>query len=122
VDSVLAADGIDEILTVMMEGYPEWATPSATGDTLLIECTDQPGSWSLGFITWSGVAPESGADYRDQPGIVFNDAAQPTAVLRGPAGDLDLFLWGRGNREALSIEGDLALVQRLRGIAADSTG
>lgn len=121
-EKVLAADGIDEILTVMMEGYPQWATPTATRDTLLIECTDQPGAWSLAFITWSGISPESGTAYEDEPGIVFEEAAAPSAVLRGAAGDLDLFLWGRGLREACAIEGDVALVDRLRVIAADSTG
>jgi uncharacterized protein (TIGR03083 family) len=122
VEPILAADGIDEILTVMMEGYPEWATPTSTRELLRIKCTDQPGSWSLGFITWSGVGPESGTEYRDEPGIVFEEAAKPTAVLRGTAGDLDLFLWGRGPREALMTEGDLALIDKLRAIAADSTG
>ena len=122
VQSILAADGVDEILTVMMEGYPDWAIPTATGDALRIECTDQPGSWSLQFITWSGTSPESGTKYRDEPGIVFDEAAKPSAVLRGPAGDLDLFLWGRGPRATLGTDGDLALVDKLRGIAADSTG
>ena len=53
----------------------------------------------------------------------------PTRLLRSgsggrcrPAGDLDLFLWGRGPREALATDGDLALVDKLRAIAADSTG
>jgi uncharacterized protein (TIGR03083 family) len=122
VEPVLAADGIDEILTVMMEGYPEWATPTATQDTLRIECTDQPGSWSLIFITWSGTDPESGTDYLGEPGILFEDVKKPTAVLRGAASGLDLFIWGRGPREALATEGDLALVEVLRSIAADSTG
>lgn len=122
VESVLAADGIDEILTVMMEGHPEWATPTATRDTLRIECTDQPGSWSLRFITWSGTDPESGTVYQDEPGIVFEEVAKPAAVLHGTATDLDLFLWGRGPREPLAMDGNLALVEKVRAIAADSTG
>ena len=122
VESVLAADGIDEILTVMMEGHPEWATPTAAQDTLRIECTDQPGSWSLRFITWSGTGPESGTVYQDEPGIVFEEVAKPAAVLHGTATDLDLFLWGRGPREPLAMDGNLALVEKVRAIAADSTG
>jgi uncharacterized protein (TIGR03083 family) len=122
VESVLAADGIDEILAVMMEGHPEWATPTATHDTLRIECTDQPGSWSLRFITWSGTGPESGTVYQDEPGIVFEEVARSTAVLHGTATDLDLFLWGRGPREPLATDGNLAMVEKIRAIAADSTG
>ncbi len=122
VESGLAADGIDEVLTVMMEGYPGWADAIETEHTLTIECTDQPGRWSMRFITWSGTGPESGTEYRDEPGIVFTETAKPTTVLRGPAGDLDLFLWGRGSSDKLAAEGDPTLVGRLREVAALSTG
>ena len=122
VESVLAADGIDEVLTVMMEGSPDWAAVQGTSHTLRIECTDQPGSWSMRFITWSGTSPQTGIDYRDEPGIVFEETDQPTTILRGPAGALDLFVWGRGPRDTLAAAGDLSLVDRLRATAAASTG
>jgi len=122
IDPRLAADGIDEILTVMMGGCPDWATSTATDQTLRIECRDRPDSWSLRFITWSGTGPESGTDYRDEPGLIFEAVGQPTTVIRGPAGDLDLFLWGRGPKEALTITGDDSSVDTLRAIAAAATG
>lgn len=122
IEPELAADGIDEILTVMMEGCPDWATYTTTDQTLTIECQDRPVSWSLRFITWSGAGPESGRNYRDEPGILFETVDQPTTVMRGPAGDLDLFLWGRGPKEALTITGDGSLVDTLRAIAAAATG
>jgi uncharacterized protein (TIGR03083 family) len=121
IDPPLAADGIDEILTVMMEGFPDWASSNTTRDTLRVECTDRPGSWSVRFITWSGVGPESGTDYRDEPGILFEEIEAATTTLSGPASDLDLFLWGRGPKERLSIHGEAALVDRLRGIAREAT-
>jgi hypothetical protein len=105
----------------MMEGFPTWATSTTTGDTLRIECTDRPGSWSVRFITWSGGSPESGNDYRNEPGIVFEPMQAATTTLSGTASDLDLFLWGRAPKERLSITGDEALVDRLRGIARDAT-
>jgi uncharacterized protein (TIGR03083 family) len=121
VEPALASDGIDEVLTVMIEGYPEWATPTATDETLRIECTDQPGSWSMRFITWSGAGPESGTVYRDQPGIVLDESARAASVIRGSACDLDLFLWGRAQKGRLALVGDTSLVDRLRDIAADAT-
>jgi uncharacterized protein (TIGR03083 family) len=121
IESVLAADGVDEILTVMMEGFPEWAESTPNDETVRIQCTDQPGSWSLRFITWTGTGPESGTEYRDEPGIVFEDANEPTTTIRGTASELDLFLWGRGPRERLSVDGDASLVDRLREIAAEAT-
>jgi uncharacterized protein (TIGR03083 family) len=121
IDPPLAADGIDEILTVMMEGFPSWASSTTTGDTLRIECTDRPGSWSVRFITWSGVRPESGTDYQNEPGIVFEPIQAATATLSGTASDLDLFLWGRAPKERLSIAGDETLVDKLREIAAAAT-
>lgn len=122
IEPELAADGIDEILTVMMEGCPDWATYTTTDQTLTIECQDRPDSWSLRFITWSGTGPESGDDYRDEPGFLFETVDQPTTVIRGGAGDLDLFLWGRGPKAALTITGDGRLVDTLRAIAAAATG
>ena len=122
VEAVLAADGIDEVLTVMMEGYPGWAAATETGDTLRIECTDQPGDWSVRFISWSGTGPGSRIEYRNEPGIVFAETDKPTTVLRGTAGDLDLFIWGRGPSDNLVAEGDPSMVDRLRDVAALSTG
>ncbi len=122
VEAGLAADGIDEVLTVMIEGYPRWASATETADTLTLECTDQPGSWSMRFITWSGTGSESGTEYRNEPGIVFAEMDQPTTVLRGTAGDLDLFIWGRTPGDHLTAVGDPSLVDRLRVLAALSTG
>ncbi|MDH3259498.1 MAG: maleylpyruvate isomerase family mycothiol-dependent enzyme [Acidimicrobiia bacterium] len=120
-DSALAADGVDEILTVMMEGYPDWATSAATDQTLEIECNDRPGSWSMRFITWTGTGPESGTSHNDEPGIAFESVDDPTTIVRGTAGDLDLFLWGRGPKDRLIVDGDPSLVDTLRAIAAEAT-
>ena len=122
IDSGLAADGIDEVLTVMMEGFPAWATSTPSNQTLRIELDDQADSWSLRLITWTGVGPESGTKYRDEPGVVFELVDEPTTVMRGHASDLDLFLWGRGPKDALSVEGEASLVDTLRSIAAAATG
>jgi uncharacterized protein (TIGR03083 family) len=121
-EPALAADGVDEILTVMMEGYPDWATATATDQTLRIDCRDRSDSWSMRFITWSGTGPESETKYENKPGIAVEDVDNPATILGGAAGDLDLFLWGRGPKDHLTTEGDPSLIDSLRAIAADATG
>ena len=121
IEPSLAADGVDEVLAVMMEGSPDWARVTPTDHTLRIECTDRAGSWSLRFMTWTGTGPESGTEYRDEPGFVFGEVGRPTTAVSGTASDLDLFLWGRGPKENLSVSGDPSLVDTLRQIAAEAT-
>lgn len=120
-DAALAADGIDEVLTVFMVGSPEWSEEIRSEPTLRLECTDQPGTWDLRFMTWSGTNPESGNEYQDEPGVVFDEVAGPSAVAQGSASDLDLFLWGRSPGDRLAVEGDTSLLDALRSIAAAAT-
>ncbi len=60
VDSAVAADGVDELVTVMLCGVPEWATFDPTTDTLRLEVTDTGDAWTLGFGRMTGTSPDTG--------------------------------------------------------------
>ena len=121
VEPELAADGVEELLVVMVTGYPDWADVNEYDGTLRLECTDQDAAWTLRYVTFSGTSPNSGVAFADEPSFVFADESAPIAVARGKASDLLLYGWGRGPMTALDIEGDMTLVADFRSVAADVT-
>ncbi len=118
VASEFAADGVDEILTVMMSGVPDWASFRPDGDIIAVETTDTGDRWVLETGVFSGMSPDSGKIYEAEPAASLSDA-EPTGTIRGSAADLDLWLWGR--RISAWIEGDHHTVDRLRLLASVST-
>jgi uncharacterized protein (TIGR03083 family) len=122
VDAELAADGVDEVLTVMLDAtdLPEWATFSPDGTTATIGIEDGAGSWSMALGRFSGTSPVSGNTYNN-PALRLTEVARPTTEIRGTAADLDLWLWGRGSLDTLSVEGDRDVARHLRAAAADGT-
>ena len=120
VDPVLGADGVDEILDVMMGGYPSWAAVARSEVTVGIESEER--SWLVQFGSWSGTSPNSKREFREVPGIeLVTGDARPAAVVRGPGDALDLFLWGRGSADGLVVEGHPSVLLYLRDVAADAT-
>ena len=53
--------------------------------------------------------------------MVIEATDDPLAEVVGPAVAMDLWLWGRGSLNDLSVSGDRALIERLRTIAAEAT-
>lgn len=91
----LAADGIDEIVHVVLEGE---ATPSEQDQvgTLVLHSTDTDDRWTLSI-------------------------GRGTCEVAGPALALNLWLWGRADEVPLSISGNENQARRLRDkMAADS--
>jgi len=102
-DPALAADGVDEYLSVfvgMMRGLH--SSPGA-GETAHVHCTDTPGEW---FVTFSGASEQ----------IVTREHKKGDVAFRGPAEGLLLFLWGHQRAEEAGIEtiGDASLAARWR--------
>lgn len=123
VDEALAADGVDEILRVMMDvdSLPEWAVYETDGATALIELDDRSASWALDVGRFKGTSPNSGTTY-DFPAVsLIAPPPTPTAVVRGAAADLDLWLWGRGALDPTTVTGDRAVADHIRAAAADAT-
>lgn len=112
----LAADGVDEMVDVMLTGIPAWASFERRPGVLALRADDTDDEWTLAFGRMTGTSPDSGTDYD-------LDALEPVdepadAVVRGTALDLHLWLSGRGELATLSVEGDATLAVRLRSIAA----
>ena len=93
VDADLAADGIDELVSVVLPfGLARASAPSLPVGSLHLHRTDGDGEWTLAVI--DGVV---------QVGHVH---AKATAALRGPASDLFIFVWNRGGSALLECFGD----------------
>jgi uncharacterized protein (TIGR03083 family) len=98
-DAQLAADGIDEFLTVFL---PRLADNFAdVGDaTVHVHCTDVEGEWLVAR--------------RDGELTVTREHAKGDVAARGSASDLLLFLWGRVPADVLEVFGDAELLARFR--------
>jgi uncharacterized protein (TIGR03083 family) len=121
IDMELAADGVDEVLRVMAGGVPEWATFEPEGVEVRIVATDAGRTWGAAFGQMQGTSPNSGKTY-DIPALTVGmNAVSPNAAVSGTAADLDLYLWGRGSLDGLTVEGDATVVPRLRQLMHEAT-
>jgi hypothetical protein len=94
----LAADGVDEFLSVEVPTNGAWAHPPVT---VGLAATDGPDGWVV-TLTSAG-------------GQVARGPAAGDAVLGGPAGDLVLALYGRRPIETLTVTGDEQVAARFLG-------
>jgi uncharacterized protein (TIGR03083 family) len=99
IDTELAVDGIDEILTVFL---PRMADNfEALGDgTVHLHCTDADGEWL--FARRNGEIS------------VTAEHAKGDVAARGTASDLLLFVWRRLPASQLEVFGDADLLERFR--------
>ena len=112
VDETLAADGVDEILTVMLDvgTPPSWGSFERDGATVALEVPGRRWNMALGHMT--GTDPD-GTDHH-LPAIELVDSLdQPGAVLSTAASTLNLWLWRRAELTGANITGDAALISRL---------
>jgi uncharacterized protein (TIGR03083 family) len=115
----LAADGVQEVLSVMFGGCPPWGTWSPLPDYARIDCTDTGDEIWVRFGLFSGTDPRSGVTYADDEDFHVVDAPEdlePGLVLDGPAAALDTWLWNRGDDREISVAGDRALLDRFRAV------
>lgn len=119
----LAADGVDEVLRVMVDGVPAWGTFVPDGVTVRLVAENAGASWVLALGRFTGTGPESGTRYDLDAAAVLaeDDGGTEDLVVTGHAWDLDLWLWGRADAAALTVEGDGAVLWRLRALVAEAT-
>jgi uncharacterized protein (TIGR03083 family) len=90
----LAADGIDEFLFLVLRA--RGGRPAALSGSYHFHTTDVPGEWVVVF---------DGDDV-----TVRREHAKADVAVRGPASDLELFLYNRRGSEGLEVFGDPAAV------------
>jgi uncharacterized protein (TIGR03083 family) len=98
-DPALSADGVDEVLRVMWAELPDWARFQPGDGDLTLETTDTGNRWRVRFGRFVGTSPTSGTSY-DEPTLAVVDAVTrqvPAASIRGQAGVIYRWLWGRGD-------------------------
>lgn len=123
-DPHVAADGVDEVLSVMVDGVPGWGVFTPDGATVSVVVDgfgERPRSWELAFGRFTGTGPESGTAYDLDVAQLVDLPGSTMTQVAGPAWALDLWLWGRGTADGLTVEGDPALAERLRRVAAEGT-
>lgn len=109
----LAADGIDEVLTVMPDGTHSTDDFIGSGDRLRLTAVDTHDAWAFELGRRGGQgAIELAAS---------SDPAHTTTQISGGALELNLWLWGRGATDPLLIEGDVRGADELRMLIAEST-
>lgn len=108
----LAADGVDEMITIMLSGRPPWAEFTRTPGVVKLETADTADSWTIGFGRIVGRSP-SGNDVDTDTCISVDDEV-PDLKISGAALDLDLWLWGRPGAGPVAFDGDESLVEQLR--------
>lgn len=118
----LAADGIDELVEVMLTGIPEWATFLPAIQVVQVETTDTGDRWTMSLGEVSGTSAQTGITYDGLPAAdrVPDDMA-PDLVISGRSLDLLLWLWGRSPLEGLTLDGDVAIADALRATVATAT-
>jgi uncharacterized protein (TIGR03083 family) len=100
IESVLAADGVEEVVTMFFPRQVRLGRISALHDCVQIVLSDQV---AVPAIVLHG------------DGSAQTDARVPDAVVRGPAADVLLMLWKRLPRlpETIEVEGDRAAFERV---------
>ena len=90
VDPELAADGIDELLTMFLPRYLGRNPVEGLTGTFHIHCTDTDGEWTV--------------DLSDADPVVTREHSKADGAARGPASGLYLWLWNRLGASEAGIE------------------
>lgn len=123
----LAADGVDEMLGVMVSGLPPWAAFTPDGSRVRVLATDARRDWVLASGRFAGTSPRTGTSYDEEcaelvRGTQADGADQDVdATISGTAWELDLWLWGRSAGKTLERDGDQRVLERLRALIVEST-
>lgn len=99
IESKLAADGVDEALTMHVPDRRDECDEPARGEVFGFRTTDVPNNWTVRLNAGEGVD-------------VTRVRGRNDVAIEGSASDLLLYLWQRIPADSLSIEGDRTLLDR----------
>lgn len=114
-DAALATDGVVEVLDVMYGGAPPWGEFHELPHYVRIDCTDTGSTvWvQIGRFVGINPADEEHVDDNDIR-VVADPGVEADAVVEGPAGALDAWLWRRGDDEQIKVHGDRNIYDHFR--------
>ncbi|WP_110181449.1 maleylpyruvate isomerase family mycothiol-dependent enzyme [Nocardioides solisilvae] len=115
-DPLLAADGVDEVLTVMYGGCPPWGRRTPTDQHVRVDCTDTDTQVWVNLVRFAGTDPSGTTHDEDDLAVVPDPGTEPDAVVEGTAGDLDRWLWHRAADDVVHVAGDPGVLALLRGV------
>lgn len=122
IDAGLAADGVDEVLTVFLPRMHDRGHPAELTAPLCLVSTDVGRSWTVSpravvADPRSGLPVQPrGSDTESAPAVVDGPPRVVQRRLPGadqvaaPAQTLYRVLWGRGSRDELAVTGDVARI------------
>lgn len=114
-DPRLAADGVDEVLDVMLGAVPSWGTFAGHRRHARFEMADTGGTVWVEAGRLTGTDPQSGEGHDHTAiSVVADPGMAADTVVRGTAGVLDAWLWRRGDESSVSVTGDLDLYAQVR--------
>lgn len=103
----VAVDGVDEVLRIFLPAFGTEAVPGeAKGQRVAVEVASH---------RWVVTLDPTG------PLVANDDQGEVDATVVGGPADMDLWLWGRGVADSLTITGDLGAVDALRSWLVDAT-
>ena len=122
----LALDGVDEVLSVFIDGVPAWGTFAPDGVRVLLTSSNLSGRWLLSLGPFAGTGPDTGTAHDLDAAAVSRvpedaGAGPVDAEIAGHAWDVDRWLWGRGDDDQVEITGSLDAVRRVRALVASAT-
>lgn len=115
-DPALAADGVDEALDVMFGGCPPWGTFTPYDRFVRVDVTDTDDTVWVQLGHFDGVDPDDGREHDSEDiHVVADPGVDADAVVSGPAGPLDAWLWRRGGDSEVTVTGDPTASTHFRG-------
>lgn len=118
-DPRLAADGVDEMLDIMLGEAPPWASFTPDDAVVAVHARDTDHEFRVRLGRTTGTDPEGTTHDQDDFRVIDEPGVEPDAVLEGRAEDLDAWLWHRRDDAALEWVGDHAVRQRFTDITAE---
>jgi uncharacterized protein (TIGR03083 family) len=116
IDTMLASDGVDEVLRHFFGNHPDWASwdgGAPDGPVGRAVAADTDAEWAFQLGSLSGTDPD-GKHYEAEPALALHPADPlPSFTVRAQAADLDLWLWNRPPTGAIETDGDNNDFQRM---------
>lgn len=113
IDAALATDGIDAVVRYQYGYRPDWATTEPTGLVGTIETTDTGVALPFELFHFEGTSPNTGNHYDEDIAVVPDGPVETTAfTVRGPAAELETWLFGRDARGSIETTGDASALER----------